>query len=276
MKLEKFKNIRLMIGLTLLLMIVSGALFASLATPYLPGKMDISQRLLSPSPEHWLGTDLKGIDVWTSLLYGARMSLGISFLTVLITTTLGGWVGLFSGYFGGWPEQLMMRLIDIFMAFPGMILTLTVAALLPPTYFSLIFTISLTGWIGPARLVRGEVLSLKERDYILAAKALGNPPLRILFRHLCPALFPLLMTQITTSIAAVILVESGLSFLGLGPHGMVPTWGQLLSEGRTVIAESPVLAIAPGMSIFIVILSVNLITDALRDQFDPLRKRRLS
>ncbi len=162
-----------------------------------------------------------------------------------------------------------MRSIDILMAFPGMILSLALTTLLTPTYSSLVIAISMTGWIGPARLIRGEILRLKEREYIIAAQALGATPVALIFRHLLPALFPLIFTQMATSISSVILIESGLSFLGLGPRGNIPTWGQLLSEGRTVIIESPLLAIAPGLAIFIFILSVNLIGDSLRDQFDP-------
>ncbi len=269
MKKTKLRDLRLIAGISVFAMIALSAIFAPFLSSYTPGKMDITQRLLSPNTHHWLGTDLQGIDIWTSLLYGGRISLGITGVTVLVTTSFGSMIGLFSGYFGGWIEQILMRLIDILIAFPGIILTLTVATILPPTYFSLVFTLSLTGWIGSARLVRGEVLSLKEREYILAARALGNHPLKILFHHLFPATFPLLMTQMTTSIAGVLLVESGLSFLGLGPRGSVPTWGQLLGEGRTVIVELPILSIAPGMSIFLIVFSINLIGDSLRDRFNP-------
>ncbi len=245
--------------------IILAALFAPLLTSFIPGKVDITQRLLPPSPEHWLGTDLKGIDIWTSLLYGARISLMVSFFTVLITTTVGGCLGLLAGYLGGWFEQILMRLIDVLMAFPGMILTLSFAAVLVPSYFSLIFSIALTGWMETARIIRAEVLSLKEREYILAARALGAPTGSLLFKHILPALLPLLLTQVTASVASVIRIESGLSFLGLGPHGLVPTWGQLLSEGRTVILESPLLSIAPGLSIFLLLLSVHLIGDSLNN-----------
>jgi len=258
-------DVRLIVGAVILLIIIGVAVFAPLWTHYPAGRMDIRQRLLPPSSEHWLGTDLKGIDIWTSLLYGARISLSISFVTVLISTVIGSSLGLLAGYYRGWVEQILMRWIDILLAFPGMILSLTLATFMVPTYFSLVLAISLTAWIGPARLVRGEILSLREREYVVAAHALGVSPVSLLFKHLFPSVLPIIFTQMTTSISGIILIESGLSFLGLGPKGKIPTWGQLLSEGRTVITESPILAIAPGLAIFLVVFSVNLIGDALRD-----------
>ncbi len=264
------KQFSFILGIFLFVCLISAVCFAPFLTHEIPGTIDISQRLLPPSLSHWLGTDLKGIDLWTSLLYGGRLSLMISFTVVCISTVIGTSLGLIAGYYyTGWFDQILMRCIDVLIAFPGMILTLVLASILAPTSWSLILTISLTAWIGPTRLIRGEVLRLREREYIVAAQALGVRDGYLLIRHLLPALFPLIFSKITTSIASVILIESGLSFLGLGPRGKIPTWGQLLSEGRTVIMEAPLLTIAPGMAIFLMILSINLIGDELRHRFDP-------
>lgn len=266
-------DLRFIVGSSILLMIFITAFCAPFWTGDSPSQMDITQRLLPPSSGHWLGTDLRGIDVWASVLFGARISLTISFVTVFISTFLGSTLGLLAGFYGGWFEQVLMRLIDVLMAFPGMILSLALTTLLAPTYMSLVLAISITGWIGSARLIRAETLSLREREYVLAAHALGAAPRNLIFQHLLPALFPLIFTHMATSISGIILLESGLSFLGLGPKGNFPTWGQLLNEGRTVIIESPLLTIAPGSAIFLLILSVNLIGDSLRDRFDPKQGR---
>ncbi len=262
-------DIRLKLSIFILSWIVGAAIFAPGLTFYSPGFMDITQRLLPASQNHWLGTDLKGIDVWTSMLYGARVSLSVGVITAAFSTLLGSTLGFLAGSYRGWFEQVLMRLIDILMAFPGILIILTITTLIDPTYLSLVVVISVTDWIGSARLVRAEVLGLKEREHILAAQALGVSPIQLIWRHMLPPLLPLIFTQATQSLSGVILVESSLSFLGLGPRGKVPTWGQLLSEGRTVIVESPLLAIAPGFALFIVIFCVNLIGDSLRDQWDP-------
>ena len=212
---------------------------------------------------------MKGIDVWTSLLFGARISVGISFITVTLSTGVGILLGLLAGFYGKWFEKLLMRLIDVLMAFPGILLALTITTLMPPSFWTLILAISCTGWIGVTRLVRGEVLALKEREFVVAAKALGAHPITILTRHIFPQLMPIVVTHMALSYSAVIIVESSLSFLGLGPRSISPTWGQLLSEGRTVILQSPTLAIAPGVAIFLLVISLNLLGDAFRDHFDP-------
>ena len=263
---KPFKHTRLILGGATLSLLIGAALLAPLLTKYPPGIMDISQRLLPPSSHHWLGTDLKGIDLWTSLLFGARQSLFISSASVLISTLLGTCLGLIAGYYGKFWEQVIMRTIDVLVAFPGILLPLILCTLVPPSFMTLVFTLSITGWIGPARLVRGEILSLKQREFVTAAHAIGASPSSVLFKHLFPHVLPILLTQMTLSFSSVIIIESSLSFLGLGPRTQVPSWGELLSDGRTVMGQSPLLALAPGLALFLVIVSVNLITDSLRSQ----------
>jgi peptide/nickel transport system permease protein len=193
----------------------------------------------------------------------------VSFTVVLLSALIGVLIGSLAGYTGGWVDLAMMRVLDMFYAFPGFLLALTFVALLGPSLENLIFAMCLTGWTGYARLTRGEVLHLKTRDYVIGAVALGASHSRVLFRHILPNLLGLLVVQMTFGMAGTIITESGLSFLGLGAPGNTPTWGALLNSGRRFLTEAPHISIFPGLAIVMLVLGFNLVGDSLRDHFNP-------
>ncbi len=248
------------------------ALFADALAPYSADDLDISRRLLSPSAGHWFGCDADGGDVLTSMLFGARTSLTISFLTVALSMGFGVTIGLISGYFGSWVDTTLMRLVDMLMAFPGLLVAMVLATALGPSTGTIILAISATGWLSSARVTRGQVLTLRERDYVMATRALGGTHLRLLLVHILPATLTPLMIQATFSLSGVIIVEAGLSFLGLGSQDGAPSWGGLLSQGQRFIQEAPHLSIFPGLAIVFIVLALNIAGDAIRDATDPKRR----
>lgn len=254
-----------------MLVLVGFLVTAILGPIILPFEDEVSfpMRLAKPSFLHPFGCDLYGRDVLRASLLGARTSLTVSCITVLITATLGTALGIIGGFFGGVIDRLLSASIDVVMAFPGILLTMTVASMLKPSAFTLISSISLTGWTGFARIVRAQVLSLKEREYITANIALGARSTRIIRSHLLPNLIPPVVITASFSLSSVILIEASLSFLGLGVLGEAPSWGSLLNQGRTVLIEAPHLSIIPGLLIMLVVLAFNFIGDALRDALDP-------
>jgi len=271
-----FKRNKLAVGgLAVILIAFLIAVFASLIAPYDPGKTEISLKLKPPSSEHYLGTDQLGRDVFSRMLYGSRISLLVGFVAVAISIFIGISVGALAGYYGGWVDSLLMRFVDIMICFPSFFLILTVVALLGPSLLKVMFVIGITSWMGTARFVRAEFLSLRERDFVQAAQALGVRDLRIIFRHILPnALAPVFVTA-TLDVATAILVETSLSFLGFGAQPPAPSWGNILTEGRTYIFDAWWLTIFPGLAILITVLSFNLLGEGLRDALDPrLRGRR--
>jgi peptide/nickel transport system permease protein len=271
-----FKRNRLAVGgmaVILLTFIIAGS--ASLIAPQDPGKTDVSLKLKSPSLEHYLGTDQLGRDVFSRMLFGSRVSLSVGFVAVSISICIGILVGATAGYYGGWVDSLLMRFVDIMLCFPSFFLILTVVALLGPSLFKVMVVIGITSWMGTSRFVRAEFLSLRERDFVQAAKALGVKDLRIIFLHILPnALAPVFVTA-TLDVATAILVEAGLSFLGFGVQPPAPSWGNILTEGRTYIFDAWWLTVFPGLAILITVLSFNLLGEGLRDALDPrLRGRR--
>jgi peptide/nickel transport system permease protein len=231
--------------------------------------MDITLRNLPPSSEHWLGCDLNGRDIVTSMLYGARISLYIAFLTVVLSTTFGLFIGLISGYKLGWIDTILMRSVDIVMAVPGILVAMVLAGLMGSSVNNIAFAIAATGWTSSARIVRGQVLTVREREYVQASRALGARDWRLIFKHILPATLTPLIVHGTFSLSGVIIVESSLSFLGLGAQEGSPTWGALLGQGRTVLTEAPHLSIAPGIAIMLIVLALNFVGDASRDILDP-------
>lgn len=271
-----FKRNRLAVGgLTIILIIFIVAGTAPLIAPYDPGKTDVSLKLKPPSLKHYLGTDQLGRDVFSRMLYGARISLSVGFVAVGISIFIGILVGAIAGYYGRWVDSLLMRFVDVMFCFPTFFLILTVVALLGPSIFNIMVVIGLTSWMGTARFVRAEFLSLRERDFVQAAKALGVSDRRIIFRHILPnALAPVFVTA-TLDVATAILVEAGLSFLGFGVQPPAPSWGNILTEGRTYIFDAWWLTVFPGFAILLTVLSFNLVGEGLRDSLDPrLRGRR--
>ena len=245
------------------------AIFAPILAPFDLFDSDLTKRLESPSHSHWLGTDMDGRDVLTMMMYGAQTSLTIGVLTVLLSVTVGLVIGLVSGYFGGWVDHVLMRIVDMLMAFPGLLVALVLASVLGPSRLTIIVAISATGWISTARLIRGQVLSLREQTYVTASIALGAHQLRTMYRHILPGTLSPLTIHATFSLSGVIIVESGLSFLGLGAQDGAPSWGALLSQGQSVLTQAPHLSIAPGVAIMLTVLSLNFLGDALRDAMDP-------
>jgi peptide/nickel transport system permease protein len=271
-----FKRNRLAVGgmmIIVLIFLVAG--IASFLAPYDPGKTEVSMKLKAPSLQHFLGTDQLGRDVFSRMLFGSRVSLSVGFVAVAISISIGILVGAISGYYSGWIDSLLMRFVDIMLCFPSFFLILTVVALLGPSLFKVMVVIGITSWMGTSRFVRAEFLSLRERDFTQAARALGVKDRRIIFRHILPnALAPVFVTA-TLDVATAILVEAGLSFLGFGVQPPAPSWGNILTEGRTYIFDAWWLTVFPGLAILITVLSFNLLGEGLRDALDPrLRGRR--
>jgi peptide/nickel transport system permease protein len=234
-----------------------------------PGAIDIAHRLLPPSWQYPLGTDDLGRDVLTRILYGARISLLVGFVAVGIATAIGIVLGALAGYYGRWVDATLMRFVDIMLCFPTFFLILAVIAFLEPSIWNIMIIIGLTGWMGVARLVRAEFLSLRERDFVLAARALGARDSRIIFRHILPnALSPVLVSA-TLGVAGAILTESALSFLGIGVQPPTPSWGNMLIVGKQTLGTAWWLSAFPGFAILLTVLGYNLLGEGIRDALDP-------
>ncbi len=260
------------IGLGLIGLFVATALVGPLLAPYSPTAQNLDLILARPSAAHWLGTDENGVDVLSALLHGARLALVISVIVVVICAALGTAIGVTAGYHGGLVDEIVMRAIDALLAFPGILLNIAIVALIArPGVGVMIFALVLNGWVSYARLARGQVLSLREREYVVAARAIGARPGRIIWRHIFPNLLSPLLVQMSFAFGGVILIEASLSFLGLGPQ-LNYTWGALLDQGAASLWKTQRLALVPGLAIMIVVLGSNLLGDGLRDRFDPKRQ----
>jgi peptide/nickel transport system permease protein len=253
-------------GIAVLILLTAGSLLAPLLAPHDPLRQNLGQDLMRYSSDHPLGTDKLGRDILSRTLHGGRISLLVGIATVTLSLTLGLMVGSLSGYFGGRLDQLLMRLVDILMAFPGLLLAIALTAVLGPGLDHVILALCLIGWTGYARLVRGEILSLRSRDFVQAAHALGCRPRRIIGRHLLPNLLPPLMIQATFGLAAAIVAEGSLSFLGLGVEPPTPSWGSMLNDGRQFLLVAPHLTTYPGLALMLTVLALNLVGDALQDR----------
>lgn len=260
-------------GLAIVFTMSMAAIFAPWLAPHNPNVANLTHILEPPSAMFPLGTDRLGRDVLSRLLYGGRVSLWVGFVAVGISVTIGTILGLLSGYFRGWLDELIMRLVDVMLCFPSFFLILAVIAFLEPSLANIMIVIGFTSWMGCARLVRAEALTLRERDFVAAAKLSGCGPMRILFRHILPnAVAPVLITA-TLGIAGAILVESGLSFLGLGVQPPTPSWGNMLMDGKGTLEIAPWLSVYPGLAILITVLGYNLLGESLRDILDPRQSR---
>lgn len=240
------------------------AIFAPAVAPYDPGSIDADNLLMSPSKAHIFGTDSLGRDIFSRMVFGARISLSIGFIAVGIAVLIGVMLGSISGFYGGWLDSLIMRFTDIMLCFPAFFLILSVVALLEPSIFNIMFIIGITSWMGTARLIRAEILSLRHREFIQAEVAIGASNFRIIFRHLIPnAIGPVLVSAIL-GISAAILLESSLSFLGLGVQPPTPSWGNMLIEAKSTLGVAWWLMLFPGMAILLTILGFNFIGEGLR------------
>lgn len=259
-------------GIVLILIVLALGVGADFWTSHSPTAMDLASRYASPSAEHIFGLDQNGADVFSQVAHGARISLRVAFTVVFICSAIGLIIGSIAGFFGGWIDQIVMRCLDMFYAFPGFLLALSLVAVLGPSIGNLIFAMCITGWTGYARLVRGEVLHLKQREYVTGALALGASQTRLLTRHIWPNLFGILVVQMTFGMSGTIITESGLSFLGLGAPPTVATWGSLLNSGRRILMEAPHVSLFPGLAILFLVLGFNLLGDSLRDWLSPRDK----
>ena len=252
-------------GSLILALLVASALLAPFIAPHDPAQQNLDQDLLTYSSDHLFGTDKLGRDILSRTLYGGRVSLLVGVTTVAISLSMGLVIGSLSGYLGGWVDQLLMRLVDVLLAFPGILLAIAFTAVLGPGLDHVILALSLIGWTGYARLVRGEILSLKEREFVQAARALGSDPSRVIRSHLLPNLLPPLLIQATFGLAAAIIAEGSLSFLGLGVEPPTASWGSMLNEGRQFLLVAPHLTTYPGLALMITVLGLNLVGDSLQD-----------
>lgn len=269
------RNPRAMLGLYVLIVLAISAVFAPQFSPFDRDAVNMTMVEHPPSNENWLGTDHLGRDVFSRLLYGGRISLTVGLVAVSIYLTIGIMLGSIAGYYGGYVDNLIMRITDVFMVIPFFPLALTVATVLKPSVYNTMIIIGLLGWTGICRLVRGEFLTLRKRDYVEAAVAEGAGDARIIFRHILPNAMAPIMVAGTLGVATAILSEAGLSFLGLGVQQPLPSWGNMLSSAISlrVLVLRPWLWLPPGLIIFAAVLAVNLLGDGLRDALDPRLKQ---
>ncbi len=258
-----------MFGLTVIVLFVALAVFAPLVAPYDPTAQSWTSVRKAPSALHWFGTDDVGRDVLARIIFGARASLVAGCISVAIALAIGVPLGLAAGYIGGFLDALISRITDAMLAIPFLILAIALAAFLGPSLRNAMIAIGITTTPIFVRLTRGQVMAVKVEDYVEAARAVGNPPWRVAFVHILPNILPALMVQASLSIAAAIIAEAALSFLGLGQQPPAPSWGSMLNAAQRFLANAPWMAVWPGLAIFLTVVSFNLLGDGLRDALDP-------
>ena len=275
--LRRFMRNRAAVGGALFMLFVVLLVFplAAVAAPQDPHAINLREVGQPPSADHLLGTDLTGRDMWSRLVYGGRVSLAVGLVAVAIYLSIGILMGSLSGFYGGMVDAIISRLIETVMSFPGYIVLITIVAYVGPGLTNSMWAIGLLGWTGIARLVRGQILSIREQDYIMAARAIGAPARRIIFRHVLPNTMAPIIVSASFGIAGAILMEAGLSFLGMGVMIPVPSWGQMINEARSleIIEHYLWLWVPPGLAITLCVLSINFIGDGLRDALDPRLRR---
>ncbi len=256
-------------GIVLVMFLMAAAASFSSADP---AAIDVGQSLLPPSMKHPFGTDDLGREVFIRMLYGARISLLVGFVAVGISTIIGIILGALAGYYGSWVDAVVMRFVDIMLCFPTFFLILAVIAFLDPSIWNIMIVIGLTSWMGVARLIRAEFLSLRQRDFVLAAQALGASDLRLIFRHILPNAMSPILVSATLGVAGAILTESALSFLGIGVQPPTPSWGNMLIVGKQTLGSAWWLSVFPGLAILITVMGYNLLGEGVRDALDPRLK----
>ncbi len=263
------RNTRAIIGFAALLVLVLAAIFAEQIAPYDPYKTNYSNVKQPPSAEHIIGTDELGRDGFSRLIYGARISLMVGFIVSSISVTIGVALGAIAGYFGGIADMIVMRVVDLMMAFPFLVLAIALVAVAGPSLLNMMVALIVVYWIWFARVVRGMVLTLRETEFVLGARAVGATDSSIIFRHILPNVFPVVVVQGSFSVAEAILIAATLSYLGLGAQPPTAEWGSMLSNAKELMRILPVMSIAPGVAIMVTVLAINFIGDALRDALDP-------
>ena len=267
------KNPLILIGSIIVVIMAAFAILAETIAPFDPAYINLNNILMPPSQNHLMGTDSLGRDVFSRMLYGARISLLVGFVAVGISTLIGLFFGAIAGYYGKFTDSIVMRFVDVMLCFPSFFLILAVIAFLPPSIFTIMVVIGLTSWMGVARLVRAEFLKLKQQDFILAAKLQGISDYRIITKYMLPNAIAPVFVSFTLGVAGAILVESGLSFLGIGVQPPNASWGNILTEGKASIELAWWLSLFPGLAILVTVLGYNLLGEGIRDALDPrLRK----
>ena len=267
------KNALAIFGGLIVLILVLVAIFAPYVATVDPTAIDIKNALLGPSSGHILGTDQLGRDVFSRIIYGSRVSLSIGLVAVGLAAVIGVILGSLAGYFGGRTDSVIMRFVDIMLCFPSFFLILAVIAVIGPSIYNIMIIIGLTSWMGMARLIRAEILSLKEREFVLAAKVLGVGHWKIIVRHLIPNGIGPVLVSFVLGVAGAVLVEAGLSFLGLGVQPPMPSWGNILMEGKAALGVAWWLLLFPGLAILVTVLGFNLLGEGLRDMLNPRLRR---
>jgi ABC-type dipeptide/oligopeptide/nickel transport system permease subunit len=265
-------------GVVVVVLLVAIAVAAPLVARHDPLHVDLMQQLRAPSGTHWLGTDVQGRDVWARLVYGARVSLAVGLLSQVIALSLGVTFGLIAGFYGKWIDEIVMRLADVTLAFPTLLLLVAMVAALQPSLGVVLVTIGLVGWAGMARLVRAQVLVVRQLEYVQALRALGARDVRIVLRHVLPNVIAPVVIAATLGVAGAIMAEAALSFLGLGVAPPTPSWGAMIAEGRdlTQLRNAPWTSLFPGVAIGAAVLGFNMLGDALRDALDPRYRRHVA
>jgi peptide/nickel transport system permease protein len=261
------------VGALIVLTAVVAAVVGPFVAPFDPADQELALRLAGPTGLHWFGLDELGRDIFARVLSGARISLMVGLVVVGVSSAIGIVLGSIAGYFGGRIDETISRVMDILLAFPGLLLAIAMVAVLGPSLVNVILALALIGWVGYARLVRGQVLRAREFEFVQAARALGASTPRILARHVVPTALPAVTVQATLGMGGAILAEASLSFLGLGVQPPTPSWGTMLSYGRAHMLEAPHLTIFPGLAIALLVLGFNFLGDGLRDALDPATKR---
>jgi peptide/nickel transport system permease protein len=265
------RDVRAWFGIGVIVVIVLLAVLAPLVSHHDPLTIDLVNQLQGPSRAHWLGTDIQGRDVWARLVYGSRVSLTAGIVSQAIALLLGLSLGLLAGYKGGWIDEVVMRFADVTLAFPTLLLLIAMAAALQPSLTVVFLTIGVVGWAGMARLVRGQVLVVRQLEFVHASKALGARDVRVVLQHVLPGVVAPVLIAATLGVAAAIMAESALSFLGLGVQPPTPSWGSMIADGRDLnqLRHAPWTSVSPGVAIGAAVLGFNLLGDALRDALDP-------
>ncbi len=268
MGLPRIRNLPVLVGTAILIALVGAAVAAPWVAPRPPGEIRLEAALKGPCGQALLGTDPLGRDVLSRLLFGARVSVVVAAATVAASLIVGTLLGFMAGYYGGVVDEVIMRVVDVLLAFPGILLAVALTAVLGPSLRNVVLALSLMGWVGYARIVRAQVMTVRERDYVRAARSVGAGDARIWTRHILPNVLAPVIVEATFGAAGAILGEAGLSFLGLGTQPPQPSWGGMLNEGRQFLFVAPHLTLAPGIAIMAVVLALNFLGDGLRDRLD--------